>query len=77
MTVMQTPKAERRRRYFAYERRSGGRCFFDRGMHDHLQCHPHTIGYYQLRGFLGISVLLTKEEAAAQAWLPMSRKRAL
>ncbi|MGA6148000.1 hypothetical protein [Stenotrophomonas sp. NPDC077461] len=46
-------------------------------MHAHLQRYPHTIGHYQLTRFLGTSALLTSEEAAAQAWLPMSRKRAI
>ncbi len=60
---------ERRRRYFAYERRSGGACYFDRDMHAHLQRYPHTIGHYQLTRFLGTSALLTAEEAAAQGWM--------
>lgn len=74
---MKPPATSRRRRYFAYQRRSGGQCYFDKAMHAHLQRYPHTIGHYQLTRFLGTSALLTSEEAAAQAWLPMSRKRAL
>lgn len=77
MIGMQSPATERRRRYFPYQRRTGETCYFDKGMHDHLQRYPHTIGYYQVTRFLGTSALLTSEEAAAQAWLPMSRKRAL
>lgn len=74
---MKTPATSRRKRFYAYERRSGGQCYFDKAMHAYLQRYPHTIGHYQLTRFLGTSALLTSEEAAAQAWLPMSRQRAL
>ncbi|MBN5082368.1 hypothetical protein [Stenotrophomonas maltophilia] len=74
---MKTPATTRRKRFYAYERRSGGQCYLDKNMHAHLQRYPHTIGHYQLTRFLGTSALLTSEEAAAQAWLRMSRKRAL
>lgn len=69
MIDMGTHTKERRRRYFAYERRSGGVCCFDKDMHEHLQRYPHTIGHYQLSRWLGTSLLLTKEEAAAQGWM--------
>jgi len=65
---------ERRRRYFAYERRSGGTCYWNKEMHEHLQRYPHTIGHYQLTRFLGTSALLTLEEAAAQAWLSRANR---
>ncbi|MFI8718596.1 hypothetical protein ACIGHF_12060 [Stenotrophomonas sp. NPDC077464] len=61
---------DRRKRYFAYERRKGGVCYFDRAMHLHLQRFPHTIGHYQLARCLGTSALLTPAEANDHAWLP-------
>ncbi len=61
---------QRRLRYFAYERRSGGTCYFSREMHEHLQRYPHTIAHYQLARCLHTSSLLTLEEANRQAWLP-------
>ncbi|MCE4343792.1 hypothetical protein ABQZ99_013785 [Xanthomonas hortorum pv. vitians] len=61
--------AERRRRYFAYERRSGSTCYFDKDMHAHLQRYPHTIPHFQLTRCLGTSALLTAQEAAAMSWL--------
>jgi hypothetical protein len=67
--------ANRRRRYFAYERRSGSTCYFAKDMHEHLQRYPHTIGHYQLACCLGTSALLTAEQAAALAWLPMPSQR--
>lgn len=54
----------RRRRYFAYERKSGETCFVDMARHHHLQRYPHTIAYYQLSRWLGTSALLTAEQAA-------------
>lgn len=69
------PPATRRRRYFAYQRRSGGQCYFDKAMHAHLQRYPHTIGHYQLTRFLGTSALLTAEEAAAQGWMAKPSRR--
>lgn len=69
-------KPMRRKRFYAYERRSGGTCFFDRSMHDHLQRYPHTIGHYQLTRFLGTSALLSTEEAAAQGWMAKPSRRA-
>lgn len=72
---MKIPATSRRRRYFAYERRSGGTCYFDRDMHAHLQRYPHTIGHYQLTRFLGTSALLTAEEAAAQGWMAKPSRR--
>ncbi len=74
---MKTPATSRRKRFYAYQRRSGGQCYFDKNMHAHLQRYPHTIGHYQLTRFLGTSALLTSEEAAARAWLPVSSKRVL
>lgn len=67
--------ADRRRRYFAYERRSGGTCYFARDMHEHLRRYLHTDGHYQLARCLGTSALLTAEQAAALAWLPMPNPR--
>ena len=67
--------AERRKRFYAYERRSGGQCYFDKDMHAHLQRYPHTIGHFQLARCLGISALLTAEEAATMAWLPKPNPR--
>lgn len=75
MIDMRPPTTERRRRYFAYERRSGETCFFDKGMHDHLQRHPHTIGYYQVTRFVGASALLTSEEVAAEGWMRKASRR--
>ncbi len=72
---MQSTATKRRRRYFAYQRRSGETCYFDKGMHDHLQRYPHTIGYYQVTRFLGTSALLTAEEAAAQGWMCKAGRR--
>lgn len=66
---MKTPATSRRKRFYAYQRRSGGQCYFDKAMHAHLQRYPHTIGHYQLTRFLGTSALLTAEEAAAQGWM--------
>lgn len=60
---------ERRRRYFSYERKSGGTCYVDKVQHLHLQRYPHTIAYYQLSRCTGASALLTAEEAASQGWL--------
>lgn len=74
---MKTPATSRRKRFYAYQRRSGGQCYFDKNMHAHLQRYPHTIRHYQLTRFLGTSALLTSEEAAARAWLPVSSKRVL
>lgn len=65
----------RRRRYFAYERRSGGTCYFSRDMHEHMQRYPHTIGHYQLTRCLGTSALMTREQAASHAWLPKPAMR--
>jgi|GEM_PF-853549 len=65
----------RRRRYFAYERKSGETCYVDKAQHEHLQRYPHTIVYYQLSRWLGTSALLTAEQAAVQGWLSKSRTR--
>ncbi len=65
----------RRRRYFAYERKSGATCYVDKAQHQHLQRYPHTIAYYQLSRWLGTSALLTAEQAAVQGWLSKSRMR--
>jgi len=66
---------DRRKRYFAYERRSGGTCYFAKDMHEHLQRYPHTIGHYQLARCLGTSALLTASEANDHAWLPKPKAR--
>lgn len=67
----------RRRRYFAYGRRSGETCYVDKAQHQHLQRYPHTIAYYQLSRWLGTSALLTAEQAAVKGWLSKSSMSAL
>ncbi len=37
---MKTPATSRRKRFYAYQRRSGGQCYFDKNMHAHLQRYP-------------------------------------
>lgn len=66
---------DRRKRYFAYERRSGATCYFAKDMHEHLQRYPHTIRHYQLARCLGTSALLTCAEANDHAWLPKPKAR--
>ncbi len=67
-------RAKRRRRYYAYERRSGSVCYFDKSMHEHLQRYPHTQAHFHLARCLHTSSLLTLEEANRQAWLPRPKR---
>lgn len=67
--------SERRCRYYAYERRSGSTCYFDKAMHEHLQRYPHTQAHFHLARCLHTSSLLTQEEANRQAWLPRPGRR--